>query len=80
MKTTHKPSGLTYQPYVELPDYLIRYLIKRSDGEPIASLNFSSVGDPRVQYLLDDLEFSEYIKIFYFVREKRKQLFGITVE
>ena len=65
---------INWYPFVELPDYTIRYLIRDSAKEPIAVLRFEDNGTPQLRYLKPvppDLE----IPILEFVNDSRKLLF-----
>lgn len=63
-------------PFVEVPDYLVRYLVCDEDKEPIALVRFSNDGTPIIRYLkCITHEYDELVVIFAY--EKRRLNFGL---
>ncbi len=65
---------INWYPFVELPDYKIRYLIRDSAKDPIAVLRFDDNGTPHLRYLKPVPPGLE-IPILDFVNDSRKLLF-----
>lgn len=71
----NKKERITAIPFVELPDYLVRYLVCDEEQEPIALVRFLEDGTPIIQYLKClTHEYDELVVVFAY--EKRRSNFG----
>lgn len=72
----NKKERITAFPFVELPDYLVRYLVCDEEQEPIGIVRFLEDGTPIIQYLKClNHEYYELVVVFAF--EKRRINFGL---